>query len=530
VLSPFFILATLSPSRQISFRKAVAAHLLLLLGCLGWAHYRPLQPGPIIGYVLLTAGIVEGAALLGWRLTQLPKSQALEFLLVSPMRPLGVFLAEAFVGSALLALVTLAGLPVLLLLVAHGILADIDVAPFLVMPFTWGAVTGLGLIVWAYEPLLVRRCCEKIFLLGVVVYLIVGVLAGEHLGKWIGWLPGGLGPLVLHSVEAFHRYNPFAVVKFWMEENLAGAWVRMTAVESAALILVGLLLIRSACRLHGHFHDRHYRPALDSGRSRAACPDDRPLSWWAVRRVTEYSGRVNLWLAGGFGILYALYTVAGASWPPWLGRRIFMIFDDAGGVPLWAAALVVLAAVPAAFQYGLWDSSKQERCRRLELLLLSRLNGRDYWEAAFSAAWHRGRGYFVVALLLWTAAALTRPDGLQAAIAGLATGVLLWTLYFALGFRGFARGVRANSMGMWLTVGLPAAAFLLQQLGWSYLAALLPPGTVYHSAGSSVLWVWLPGAIAAAVFALIVSRRALATCEEEMRNWYDKNHGRLVAD
>ncbi len=133
-------------------------------------------------------------------------------------------------------------------------------------------------------------------------------------------------------------------------------------------------------------------------------------------------------------------------------------------------------------------------------------------------------------MLLWTAAALTRPHGFVAAVAGLATGVLLWNLYFALGFRGFARGVRANSMGMWLTVGLPAAAFVLQRLGWPHLAALLPPGTLYHSAGSGPTWGWLPGAIAAAMVALFVTRRALATCEEELRGWYDKHHGRMIAD
>ena len=47
----------------------------------------------------------------GWRLTQIPKSQALEFLLVSPLRPRRLFLAEALVGLTRLALVTLSGLP-----------------------------------------------------------------------------------------------------------------------------------------------------------------------------------------------------------------------------------------------------------------------------------------------------------------------------------------------------------------------------------------------------------------------------------
>ncbi len=529
-MAPFFILAALSPSRQAGFRKAVAAHLLLLLGCVGWAHYRPVQAGTNIGYVLLTAGIVEGAILLGWRLTQLPKSQALEFLLVTPLRPFGVYCGEALVGLSLLAFITLSGVPALLLFVGHGILTPVDVLPYLVMPFTWGAVTGLGLTVWAYEPILVRRWGERVVLLGVIVYLVVGVLAGEHLAQWLGCLPGGLGLWVVNGVEAFHRYNPFAVVQFWMREPPAEGWERMAGVQMVAAVCAGLLLLRSAWRLQGHFHERHYRPIVDSRARRDACHDDRPLSWWAVRRVTEYSGRVNLWLASGFGILYALYTVAGNLWPAWLGRRIFMIFDDAGGVPLWATALVVLAAVPAAFQYGLWDSSQQERCRRLELLLLSRLTARDYWQAAWAAAWHRGRGYFLTALLLWTAAAWTRPLGFVSALLGVLTGVLLWNVYFALGFRGFARGVRATSMGIGLTVGLPAAVFLLQQLGGPHLAGFLPPGTLYYSSASAPMWAWLPGAMAAALVALYVTRKTLATCEEELRGWYEQHHGRLVGD
>jgi len=43
---------------------------------------------------------------------------------------------------------------------------------------------------------------------------------------------------------------------------------------------------------------------------------DRPLAWWAVKRVSEYSGRINLWLAGGFCVLYAAYLIAESRWPP----------------------------------------------------------------------------------------------------------------------------------------------------------------------------------------------------------------------
>src|SRR5262249_24485559 len=151
--------------------------------------YRLDSAGLTLGYMLLTAGIVEGAMLLGWRLTQLPRGQALEFLLVSPLRPWRVFLAEALVGLSRIALVTLSGLPLLVLFVFAGYLEPIDLVPLLVMPFTWGAITGLGLTAWAYEAVVVRRWAERITLVAVVFYLAVGVLAGEHLAKWIAWLP-----------------------------------------------------------------------------------------------------------------------------------------------------------------------------------------------------------------------------------------------------------------------------------------------------------------------------------------------------
>src|SRR5262249_52464802 len=146
--------------------------------------------------------------------------------------------------------------------------------------------------------------------------------------------------------EAFHRYNPFAVLRFWLEDGPIAAHDAMVGLELAALAALGLLMVRSAWRLQGHFQDRHYqmKRAGDKGRGRGAGLSfsfrlfpfsfiDRPLAWWAVRRVTEYSGRINLWLAGGFGVLYALYTLAGPNWPAWLGRQVFVMCDQFGGIP-----------------------------------------------------------------------------------------------------------------------------------------------------------------------------------------------------
>src|SRR5207237_1105833 len=145
---------------------------------------------------------------------------------------------------------------------------------------------------------------------------------------------------------------------------------------------------------------------------------------------------------------------------------VFVMCDEAGGVPALTTGLVILAAVPAAFQYGLWDSSAQDRCRRLELLLLTDLDAHDYWNAAAAAAWQRGRGYFAVAAILWMAGWLGGRLTLSQAMAAAAAGVLVWGLYFTLGFRAFSRGMQASALGMLLTVGLPLAVFSADHLGW----------------------------------------------------------------
>src|SRR5262249_31399714 len=171
--------------------------------------------------------------------------QALEFLLVTPLRPGRVFLAEALVGLGRLALVTLTGLPVLVVLAVAGYLEEIDLGPLLVTPLTWGAPTGLGFTVWGCEPRRVRRCTERGLLVLIVFYLAVGVLAGEHLQRWIGWLPEDLGRLFLSGFVGFHRYNPFAVLHAWFEEISVVSWERLVVVEVSALAVVGVLLVRA---------------------------------------------------------------------------------------------------------------------------------------------------------------------------------------------------------------------------------------------------------------------------------------------
>jgi hypothetical protein len=160
--------------------------------------------------------------------------------------------------------------------------------------------------------------------------------------------------------------------------------------------------------------------------------------------------------------------------------------------------------------------------------LLTQLEPHDYWDAAAAAAWRRGRGYFLVAVVLWLAALAGGRLGAAQAAGAVATGVLLWGLYFVLGFRAFARGEQANGLGMLLTVGLPLGAFALTRLGWPLAGAWLPPGMVYRAGAGPVALAWLVGPILTAGAALVVARRSLAECDARLRRWYDQYHGSKV--
>src|SRR5688500_10306655 len=139
MLYPFFALGMRAPARQLAFRRAVVLHVLVVaVAALAVRQTGTRGTAVLLAPLLPVVGIVEGALLVGWRLAQMPKSQALEFLLVSPVRPRRVFLAEALVGLGRLALVTLSGLPPLVLLVLGGSLYPADLVPLVIMPYLWG--------------------------------------------------------------------------------------------------------------------------------------------------------------------------------------------------------------------------------------------------------------------------------------------------------------------------------------------------------------------------------------------------------
>jgi hypothetical protein len=528
MLTPFFRAAMIAPGRHRTFRWLVVVHSLLISAlCYTAITASSASTITTVGYLLLVLGIVEGTALISWRLTQLPKSQALEFLLTSPIQPKRLFLAEMLVGLGRFALVWLSGLPILVGLAFTGTVDPIDLFPLAIMPFVWGILLGLGLTAWVYEPIIVRRLGELCSLIGVLVYLVVGVMAGENLLLWLQALPEGLAWSFYQAVVVFHDMNPFGIVRYWFSPDRVDwiAWERFNILHGFVAALIVAAGMRAAYRLRGHFHDRHYRPIDSSRESQLDKIGDKPLSWWAVRRVMEYSGRVNLWLAGGFSLVYAAYLVAGDSWPSWMGKLVFQLFEDWGGAPAIAAGLVVMAAVPAAFQFGLWDPTVPDRCRRLELLLLTDLTPTDYWQASLAAAWKRGQGYLYASGILWLALALSGRHPWWEVLAAALGGVVVWGFSFAVGFRSFSKGQQTSGMASLLTLGFPILLGILFKIGHPMLGHLLPIGLAYLPLSVGLTPLWGISFVTFVAITVFFTRRGLDRCDKELRDWYDQNQG-----
>ncbi len=534
MLTPFFRTAVQSPGRRRALKIAIWLHLSLFsivpLTIIG----SPPSPNLIIrnlGMTLLLGGIVEGALLIGWRLTQIPRSQTLEFLLVSPVQPRNVFYAEASVGLFRLALVTLSGLPFLLLLLLLRFVNELDCLVLLVMPWTWGAITGLGLTMWAYEPLRVRRWLERLVFLGIMTYLVLGVLAAERLPYWLSLLPDGIAQFCMQMFRGMHFNNPFSVMEFWCIGSQKQTWPRLMGLQLFASISLVFMMLRAAHRLRGHFQDRHYQQKAEKQTRNRTTIGQRPLSWWAVKRVMEYAGRVNLYLAGGFSLLYAVYLLAGDAWPSWLGHGAFHVVEQGlGGVPGMTSGLMILAAVPAAFQYGLWDSSVQDRCKRLELILMTELDAYDFLLAAWAAAWKRGRGYAIIAMILWIASWWSaRLTLLQISLATLNAGGLL-CFYFAVGYWSFMRGVVGTGLGSLLTLGLPLIVAVFHFTDQQTLVTWIPPGGVFAALKYHLSLMTLLASLGLWLAGLWLLRYTVRTGEAQLRLWFDRHLGRKAAD
>ena len=133
----------------------------------------------------------------------------------------------------------------------------------------------------------------------------------------------------------------------------------------------------------------------------------------------------------------------------------------------------------------------------------------------------------MVALILWCSAVIAGRMQPVHLLMSLCAGVLLWGLYFALGFRAFSRGMQANGLGMVLTVALPLVVIGLYQLKLPLVACLLPPGSVF-SATQPFFLDWIAGPILIGGATLWITRQALKTCDGELRRWYDRHAGAKV--
>ena len=481
-----------------------------------------------IGYLTLVLGIVEGSTLIGWRLTQLPKSLALEFLLTTPISARGVFVAESLVGIARFSLIWLGGLPILGLMVFTG---RIDWGEFLLlalMPYIWGLLAGLMLTMWVYEWTFVRRIGEVLAMLGVFIYLVVGVIAGENIILWLSQLPDSTAKAGYHAVLFFHNMNPFGVVRYWFASDRADwlAWERFTWLNVAATVTTIGVWFRGMARLKGHFHDRHYKP-IDSRRAdQLNLIGDRPLAWWGraagngILRASESlsRGRVLVHLRGVH------------DWRATHGRRgwagsCFKFLNNGAAPPAAATAMVVMAAVPASFQYGLWDASVPARCKRLELLLLTDLTGFDYWHASLNAAWSRGRGYLFSAFFFWIALGISGRCEWSAIIASMFGSFLLWAMSFAVGFRAFASGTQTSGLATMMTLGLPLVLIATFRIGQPTLGNFLPTGLPYMPLVMCVTWYWLIGCMVTLIAAITLTKYGIQHCEQDLRKWYDQNQG-----
>ncbi|HVJ81099.1 MAG TPA: hypothetical protein VNC50_08520 [Planctomycetia bacterium] len=537
MILPFFELAYRSPTRRGVFRNL----LLVRLGCLAGAVLlgtlahaarhsgRPDAPllGEWIGWTLLVIGIVEGALVVGWRMTQLPKSRTLEPLLLSPTPAWATLLGEQAVGLLMLLLLTVSAAPILALLVALNWLSPEHAVLYPALGFAWGCVVGLGLTWWAYEPEGVRKWGERLVLAGVVGFVAVFGLFADRARDFLNSLPFRIGEFIWGSLQWWQGRNPFDFVHAVARERAPmGEATYWMFVVPAALSL--FFTARAALRLKTHYLERNYRPAFDAKKAKRPPVGLRPVSWWAVRRVNEYPGRVNLYLAGGAALVYASYLVVGEKyWPPMLGRQIFMAFERAGGVAGFAAALFVLAAVPAAYQYGLWDGSLPERCKRLEVYLPTELDVSDYALASLESSWSRGRGYFWIAAILLVAGYVAGRLDLVALVLAVAAGLALLALYFAIAFHQFARSRGNSSLGFALTVMAPLCAWALAANGAEGIAKLLPPAAVFYSASRGVA----PVGTLATVFVFFAIAFALlwrtwGRFDGELRRWYDEHQGK----
>ena len=177
----FLLTATRSPARQQMFRRFLVIEIIVLaVAILLCAARRDTAVLAIVGDASLLLGIVQGALIIGWRLVQWPKSQALETLLLANLSSAAVMRGEQFVGIVQLVALALASVPILSFAIVMGWLPLLSVWLIPLNMLLASSVVGFGLVWWVYEPLWLRRWGERLAGTLLIAYFVVGGLAGEH--------------------------------------------------------------------------------------------------------------------------------------------------------------------------------------------------------------------------------------------------------------------------------------------------------------------------------------------------------------
>ncbi len=523
---PFFVLAGRSPTRQYLWRWMICLHFFVLIS----AAFVPtsFRRGELIGHALLLVSIVEAAILIGWRLAQWPKHQAIELLLTSPLSGPACIAAELLIGTVQMLFLTVASLPIFMLLKFTTPIRTrsdqqllVETINPLIIPFSmmWGLTLGMGIVWWAYERREVRRVLEKISMAGVLTFIIGGAMIGKQSIALLNRMPDLPAKIIQTVLGLTYDLNPFVVIQHihFPYAELAPKHAVMSGLVSLGML--AFFCLRILFRLKPHYIDYHYGPGRGKLQGKRGTIGDWPLTWHAVRRVSRYSGLANVYLAGGFSLLFSGMLIVGpANWPTWAGRDVLLMFEQIFGVTGIMTGLVLLAAVPAAYQFGLWDPSPTERLKKLELLLLTDLQPRDFLAASWSASAHRGGWYLSFALILLAAGNWAgRFTPMQATLILMAM-IGLIGLYFAIGFYFLAR-TTSTLVGMTLCVVFPALTYFDMTRSGGSLGQFLPTGTL-TGAIQNPTWLLAGIVILQASVAIGLLIHATRQLDTQLRQWY----------
>jgi|GEM_PF-911096 len=534
------MLATQLAAQMRQPSQAWRLHLWGLSGALAllatvWI-FRPTGPAQTINVVAaveLAMGVLIGGSLTGWRATQLPKTRASEFYLITPVSDWVIVGGEILSGMLRSAYVLLAAAaPVVGWLWGAGWISPAQVAALAFLPVSIGWATGIGITVVAYEPIRVRKFFEGLMLVLVLVYLI---------GFGFAALPILQG--LNSGLVTYFNTDLLTVIRMLSPRRLlatdGGQDLTLGSYVFGFVVLVligcGLAVWRLVHRLRPHYLEEIFgqqRSQKDYLKPIGA----NPLSWWTARRVSRFRGRVNLYLGWATILLYSSWLLLGDHWPSYLGTGVMISFKQLGGAVMLGISALQFGLVPVAFLSGLWDSTVQLRIGRLELLLATPLSPREYLEGCIAAGWTRAKGYLPAVVVVWFAGAYAGNYSWTAFAALLVLGVIYTVLFFAIAFRQFARvaGDRAAATwGIGMSVAWPLASCALLALNLGRAAALTPLGGMYllgfkpdvlrarFGMETAELWAIVGGA---ALFHIGLSIwllwQAEAKFEQEIRDWF----------